>query len=56
MLILNSIKISTMWSQAYHLSLTELLDDYFNLSGFVGYFPYGYLLYNKLFDMFEVTN
>ena len=42
MLILNSIKISTLWSQAYHLSLTEALDHYYKLPGFVGYFPYGY--------------
>jgi hypothetical protein len=41
MLILNSIQISNVWSQAYHLSLTQMLDNYFNLPGFVGYLPWG---------------
>jgi hypothetical protein len=41
MLILNSIQISNIWSQAYHLSLTQMLDNYFNLPGFVGYLPWG---------------
>jgi hypothetical protein len=41
MLIMCSIKISTVWSQAYHLTLTGLLDVYYNLPGYVGYVPYG---------------
>lgn len=41
MLILNSIRISHLWSQAYHHKLTEMLDTYFDLSGFTGYLPYG---------------
>lgn len=41
MLILNSVQISNMWSQAYHLTMIEMLSDYYNLKGFVGYFPYG---------------
>ena len=40
-LILNSLRISTMWSQAYHLTLTQMLDDYYKLPGFVGYLTYG---------------
>jgi len=41
MLILNSIRISNLWSQAYHLTLIEMLNSYYNLGGFVGYLPYG---------------
>lgn len=41
MLILNSIQISTVWSQAYHLGLSEMLVTYYSMPGFVGYFPYG---------------
>eukprot|EP01032_Pedospumella_encystans_P007663 gene7663-9168_t len=44
MLILNSVRISNLWSQAYHLTLIEMLNGYYNLNGFVGYFPYGLLL------------
>ena len=41
-MILNSVQISNLWSQAYHLTLIEMLNGYYNLNGFVGYFPYGY--------------
>jgi hypothetical protein len=42
-LILTSIKVSAMWSQAYHMKLRELLDTYFDQPGFVGYLPFGYV-------------
>ena len=41
MLILTSIRISSVWSQAYHLELVEMLDGYYDLNGLVGFFPYG---------------
>lgn len=48
MLVLNSVRISNMWSQAYHLTLIEMLNSYYNLNGFVGYFPYGLVRFSLL--------
>lgn len=41
LLIIASVQISNIWSQAYHLTLSEMLFSYYDSSGFVGHFTYG---------------